>query len=77
MTITDWLTFIGLLLGVVIPSVGGTVAYLLRQIDQIERRLLSHITEVYARQVDLVRLQEQLVSANAKLDLLLERQTKP
>jgi hypothetical protein len=74
MAVTDWLTFVGLLMGVVIPAVGGTVAYLLRQIDQIERRLLSHITEVYARQVDLVRLQEQLVSANAKLDLLLERQ---
>lgn len=73
MTISDWLTLIGVLVAVVVPAVGGTVAYLLRQVDQMERRLLAHITEVYARQVDLVRLQEQMIAANSKLDTLLER----
>ena len=73
MTISDWLTLIGVLVAVVVPAVGGTIAYLLRQVDQMERRLLAHITEVYARQVDLVRLQEQMIAANSKLDTLLER----
>lgn len=73
MTVSDWLTLVGILVAVVVPAIGGTVAYLLRQVDQMERRLLAHITEVYARQVDLVRLQEQMVAANSKLDLLIER----
>lgn len=73
MDISDWITLGGILIAVVVPAVGGTVAYLLRQIDQMERRMLSYLAQVYARQVDLVRLQEQMITANSKLDTLLER----
>ena len=73
MTVSDWLTLVGILVAVVVPAIGGTVAYLLRQVDQMERRLLAHITEVYARQVDLARLQEQVSAANGKLDRLLDK----
>ena len=54
-------------------ALGGVMAYLLRQIDEMERRVLGHITEVYARQVDLARLQEQVSAANGKLDRLLDK----
>lgn len=67
-----WIALGGLIVTTIL-ALGGVMAYLLRQIDQMERRVLGHITEVYARQVDLARLQEQVSSANSKLDRLLDK----
>lgn len=72
MTPEVWIALGGLIVTTVL-ALGGVMAYLLRQIDQMERRVLGHITEVYARQVDLARLQEQVSSANSKLDRLLDK----
>lgn len=72
MTPEVWIALGGLIVTTVL-ALGGVMAYLLRQIDQMERRVLGHITEVYARQVDLARLQEQVSAANGKLDRLLDK----
>ena len=72
MNVDTWVAIGGLFVTTVI-ALGGVLAYLLRQIDQMERRVLSHIAEVYGRQVDVVRIQEQVIEANRKLDRLLER----
>ena len=67
-----WIALGGLIVTTIL-ALGGVMAYLLRQIDEMERRVLGHITEVYARQVDLARLQEQVSAANGKLDRLLDK----
>lgn len=72
MTPEVWIALGGLIVTTIL-ALGGVMAYLLRQIDEMERRVLGHITEVYARQVDLARLQEQVSAANGKLDRLLDK----
>ena len=72
MTPEVWIALGGLIVTTIL-ALGGVMAYLLRQIDEMERRVLDHITEVYARQVDLARLQEQVSAANGKLDRLLDK----
>ena len=72
MTPEVWIALGGLIVTTIV-ALGGVMAYLLRQIDEMERRVLGHITEVYARQVDLARLQEQVSAANGKLDRLLDK----
>ena len=72
MTAEVWIALGGLIVTTIL-ALGGVMAYLLRQIDEMERRVLGHITEVYARQVDLARLQEQVSAANGKLDRLLDK----
>ena len=72
MTPEVWIALGGLVVTTIL-ALGGVMAYLLRQIDEMERRVLGHITEVYARQVDLARLQEQVSAANGKLDRLLDK----
>ena len=72
MTPEVWIALGGLIVTTIL-ALGGVMAYLLRQIDEMERRVLGHITEVYARQVDLAHLQEQVSAANGKLDRLLDK----
>ena len=57
---------------------GAGMAYLLRQVDIMERRIMIVVEAQYARQVDLARLEERVSSINvhlvrieSKLDRLL------
>lgn len=51
-----------------VALLGGTLAYLLRAVDQMERRVLGQVAAVFARQVDLARLEERVVAIRPHLE---------
>ena len=65
--------------GISIMLLFGTgMAYLLRQVDLMERRVMTVVSAQYARQADLARLEERVFNINenlarieSKLDRLL------
>lgn len=63
MNASDWLALLGIFIPLWVASLGSTFAYV-----RYERRLLETFIEaVYAKKVDMARLEEKLVSMDAKL----------
>lgn len=72
MTPDTWIALGGLALTCLL-AIGGTMAYLLRQLDLSRSAILAHVSELYARRDHVAEIKGEIGRLDVKIDLVLDR----
>ena len=70
MTPDTWIALGGLALSFLVV-IAGSMAFILRQIDQAKTSILTHASELYARRDHVAEIKGEFGRLDAKIDLVL------